>query len=217
MLQKITKLIYLLSHPNLSKTLLSASFHGYLKDTGWINSFLSQKCVDLDGQPIPWITYPCVDFLQERLNQTMNIFEYGIGFSTLFYLDKVKNIVSVEHNEEWFKKISFLTKGYKNLVLIYSPLVDNQYSKSIVEQQLMFDIVIIDGRQRVECIKYAVNHLSSVGVVIVDNTERKKYQEGIDFLIQLGFKKIDFWGLSAGYLNKTCTTIFYRDKNCLTI
>ena len=38
------------------------------------------------------------------------------------------------------------------------------------------DIILIDGRKRVACIKSAVDYLSGKGVLILDNSERCRVQ-----------------------------------------
>ncbi len=78
---------------------------GYLYDEGWFRSLDEKRPVDKDGNPIPWFTYPAIEFLKERLTKEMTVFEYGSGSSTLFFAERVKEIISVETNKEWFNKI----------------------------------------------------------------------------------------------------------------
>jgi hypothetical protein len=51
----------------------------------------------------------------------------------------------------------------------------------------------------------------------LDDSERKEYKKGIEYLQQSGYRKIDFWGIAPGIFFNKCTSIFYRDKNCLGI
>ena len=39
---------------------------GYLQESGWLNSMEKGEAVDKEGRPIPWITYPALDFLTPR-------------------------------------------------------------------------------------------------------------------------------------------------------
>ena len=80
-----------------------------------------------------------------------------------------------------------------------------------------FDIVIVDGRDRVNCIKNSISSLSDSGVMILDDSERSEYIDGIQFLSLNNFKKLDFWGISPGLFYKKCTTVFYKQNNCLGI
>lgn len=80
-----------------------------------------------------------------------------------------------------------------------------------------YHIIIIDGRDRVNCIKNSIKCLKPEGVIVLDDSERTQYLEGIRFLLNEGFKKIDFWGISPGLSYKKSTTIFYTENNCLGI
>ncbi len=91
------------------------------------------------------------------------------------------------------------------------------YSKISTKFDTEFDIIIVDGRDRVNCIVNAVGNLKEDGVIILDDPERKSYGDGIKLLINKGFKRIDFWGISPGLFYKKNTTIFYKTKNCLDI
>ena len=79
------------------------------------------------------------------------------------------------------------------------------------------DIIIVDGIHRNECLIEAVSKLSQSGIIILDDSERPEYKIGIDFILKNGFKSLDFWGIAPTILFKKCTTVFYRNINCLKI
>lgn len=79
------------------------------------------------------------------------------------------------------------------------------------------NLTVIDGRDRINCIKCSVDSLAEDGVIIFDNSDLPKYQEGINYLIDIGFKKIDFIGISPVTPHNNCTSVFYRYNNCLNI
>lgn len=68
----------------------------YLEPNGWRN----RLPLDRRG-PIPWFTYPAIEFLRDILSSEMRVFEYGSGFSTRFFNAHASEVVSVEHDEEW--------------------------------------------------------------------------------------------------------------------
>ena len=59
--------------------------------------------------------------------------------------------------------------------------------------------------------------LSQNGGLILDDSEREEYQNGVIHLKQLGYNELDFWGIAPGIFYNKCTSIFYRDNNCLGI
>lgn len=38
---------------------------GYLKKAGWFRSYKEQLPIDNNGNPIPWMTYPSISFLEK--------------------------------------------------------------------------------------------------------------------------------------------------------
>jgi hypothetical protein len=212
----LKKIMNVVSQPKLFKQLLSMATSGYLNEIGWIESFNKQLPVDKESKPLLWVTYGFIDFISDKLNKNMDIFEYGSGNSTLWYAKRVSSVTSVEHDENWYERIK--SSMPKNVTISYQELIYNEeYSKSSNNSDIKFDIIIVDGRDRVNCVKSAINSIQGNGIIVLDDSEREAYKEGIEFLLNHNFKKLDFWGISSGLFYKKCTTIFYKDNNCLGI
>lgn len=215
-MSKIIKLILLIGRPRVLKFLASSYYGGYLNDIGWFQSFEKRQPLDKEENPIAWVTYPFMHFLEPRLVSVKNVFEYGSGNSTLYYSKFVGHVVSVEHDQGWYENIK--NKMPENVELFFSELVKGGgYSRFCAELDKKFDIIIVDGRDRVNCLKSTLAGLALNGVVVLDDSERNKYTPGVDFMLENGFKRIDFWGISPGLFYKKCTTIFYKDDNVLGI
>jgi len=102
--------------------------------------------------------------------------------------------------------------------MIFCELVrDGEYCRVPLTLKERFDIIIVDGRDRVNCCKQAVDALSDKGVVVLDDSERKDYSDGIDYLLKKGFKQIAFTGISPGLFYRKATSVFYKADNCLNI
>ncbi|TWR30347.1 FkbM family methyltransferase [Mucilaginibacter pallidiroseus] len=212
----ISSLIKVLFKPAHLRALLSYDSKGYLTDIGWFNAFDSKSPVDEQGNPIPWVTYSFIDFIKTRISKEHAIFEFGSGNSTLFYAKYAGIVVSVEHDKEWYEKIS-ATKP-DNSEMIYTELVrGGEYCQVPVKLQEKFDVIIVDGRDRVNCCIQAVNALSDNGVVVLDDSERADYKDGIEFLVAHGFKELPFSGISPGLFYRKSTSVFYKPNNCLGI
>jgi len=212
---KFKTIIKLLSEPKLFYSLVSFRSFGYLLETGWFESFKSGEPVDSELKPIPWFTYSAIDFLKEKLNSNLSILEFGSGNSTLFFAERVKKVISFEHNKDWHQKI--LKKIPANAELtITSSLSAKDYLKPLIED-MRFDVIIVDGLFRNECITVSLEHISETGVIIFDDSEREEYNEGIALLIQSGLRQLKFSGIAPGIFFRKCTTIFYNDINCLNI
>jgi hypothetical protein len=72
----------------------------YLQDLGYFNEV---PC-DIEGYT-PWYTFPAIHFLKDMLTRDMKVFEYGSGFSTIFYKNHVDEYYTVEHDLEWATRI----------------------------------------------------------------------------------------------------------------
>jgi hypothetical protein len=215
-MNKVSSLLQVLTSPRRLKSLLSFNHKGYLTDIGWFHGFDTKSPVDGDGNPIPWVTYSFIDFIKERLKKQHTIFEFGSGNSTFFYAKYAGLVVAVEHDKEWFDKIS--AKRPENAELIFCELVrDGDYCSVPVKLEEKFDIIIIDGRDRVNCCKQSIGAVSENGVIVLDDSEREVYREGISFLKSKGYKELSFSGISPGLFYRKSTSVFYKADNCLGI
>jgi len=207
--------LYLMEKINIL-SLYSLAKTGPLKEDGWFRSFQEKSSVDADGNPVPWFTYPAIEFLKRRIHPDMSLFEYGCGSSTLWWSKRVNEIISVEHIEDWYNQIVTIIPG--NVKLHHIELEnDSAYSNKIKEYQNRFDIVVLDGSDRINCAINSLTALKEDGVLIWDNSDREEYESGYSFLYKNGFRKIEFVGLVPINNFKSETGIFYRSKNCLGI
>lgn len=213
---KVRTIFQLLKNPRLLKTLLSLKHSQYLVDVGWINSFELKTPIDRNNNPIPWVTYPFIEFIIPRLKKEMEVFEFGGGSSTIFYAKRVLSVTTVEHNLQWFEKLKSCVPD--NVQLQHKILVeDGEYSHFAANSEIKYDIIVVDGEDRNNCIKNSLIALKKDGVILLDDSERTEYAEAIGLLRSKSFKQLDFWGISPGYLNNKSTTVFYRPDNCLGI
>ncbi|SES92277.1 cytidylyltransferase domain-containing protein [Anaerobranca gottschalkii] len=184
-------------------------------EEGWFKSFLTKKSINYQEEPIPWMTYPAIDFLEKRVKKHFKVFEFGCGFSTLWWAKKVDTVVACEHNSAWVQAIK--ENLPTNAKIIYVDISKEDYPNSILKTGEKYHIVVIDSRDRIDCAKVAVNSLLPDGIIIWDDSQRTKDDEGKEYILAQGFKKIEFTGMGPIVKDKNETTIFYREGNCLGI
>lgn len=189
--------------------------------TGFFSSFIKKTPCEIKNcksLPLPWYNLSFIKFIKSRINKDMTIFEFGSGYSTLFFSKLVKQVVAIEHDKKWYKKIqnSIKKRGIKNIKLIFNPLND-EYTNYINKTTKKYNIIIVDGRKRVDSIYNSLDNLTKDGVIILDDSQRKSYKKGIEFLQKKGFRKIDIWGLKLTTILFLPTSIFYKNNNCLGI
>lgn len=171
-------------------------------DYGHFKSVYNWRALDRSGSHIPWFTYPSIDYLKSLDLSKMVIFEYGSGYSTLFWAKKAKLVVSVENNRMWFSEISKMVAKRKNVKLLLMEKKED-YVTSLTKNKSKFDLIIIDGLYRKSCIKPALNTLNKKGIIILDNSER--YPKICSHLRSEGLIQIDFNGFSPinPYISRT--------------
>lgn len=186
-----------------------------LTENGWFRSYHSKHSVDKHGKPIPWCTYPFIHFIEPRLHMQMDVFEFGCGNSTIWYASRVHSIKAVEHDEAWVKLVQ--PRLPNNASVVYRDLETGSYTEEVKQKGAKYHIVIVDGRHRNKSALNAVDCLTSDGVIVWDNSNLAHYQSGVSALKLLGFKRLDFWGISPVTAHLNCTTIFYKPENSLGI
>lgn len=203
---------------------IGSDSYSYLTASGYLQTLITNELYDGEKKPIPWYTYPMIEFLKDRLQKNMNVFEYGCGFSTMFYSERVAHVISIEHDYGWYQKINEVRP--ENVKLQHITFEKNgsgggyakEYSEAVLKYHEAFDVICIDGRDRCRCAKNSIPALKKDGVIIFDDTDREAYHEAYQYLKTAGFKRLDFKGLIPSMLYKDGTTsIFYRTDNCFNL
>lgn len=198
----------------------SLQYLAVLRSLGWQQS-VNRRCpLDEHGEPVPWYTYPCLAWLKPRVKSSYSVFEFGAGYSTLWYARHAGSVVAVDHNLEWIERIRGLTSNL-NVTLLHRPSASgistsgpehSPYSQAIDAYTLdAFDIISVDGAERVPCIRAAVPHLRQTGILVLDNSDLPMFQPGIDCLHSQGFRRIDFYGAIPQCGRAGCSSVFWRD------
>lgn len=167
-------------------------------------SKVTKNAVNKNGEAIPWFTYPAIEFLCQLNFSNSNVFEWGSGNSSKYFSARCNSIISIEHNIDWFKVQEGTTN--KNQEIIYAK--EDEYASKISAFNQQFDIIIIDGILRGECLTNAFDYLKSDGMFIYDNSDRD-YQNCLK-LRDAGFIQIDFSGFGPINDYTWTTSIFFK-------
>jgi hypothetical protein len=157
----------------------------------------------LDKQ-MPWLTFDAIEFIESRLWEGMQVFEYGSGGSTLFWLKHGATCVSIGHNPDWYSIVRqrLVPECSIDYRLVLPELVkdsgwqgdpadpetyvssDGAYHGYSFRKYVMqidafpdryFNVVMIDGRARPSCIMHGAGKVRPGGLLILDNAERLYY------------------------------------------
>ncbi len=179
---------------------------------GFLRSAFAQRCIDADDRPLPWFTYPAIEYLEQLDLRDRTVFEYGSGQSTLFWAARAKRVVSVEHNPDWHAFVSARLRqlgGSSEIIL--EPDYD-RYIRVIAQSNDQYDVICIDGlvdrRGRVKCAALAMSHLKPGGMMIVDNADYLPATTRI--LREADLIEIDMHGLGPCNPYAWTTSLFLR-------
>lgn len=209
---------------HLKKTLKAIKFSAracrvLLSDHAYFASVRDDEFRDKEHSFVPWFTYPAIEALKNWDLSGKRVFEYGSGYSTLFWANRAKEVVSVEHDRAWHEKISSLAPSNSRVILSPidkkedfhpSPELREQFKAYSEAIDGLFQIIVIDGyaksRVRYQCAQAALPHLDANGLIILDNSDW--LPATAMFLRDANLIEVDFNGPVPGN-NHTQTTSFF--------
>jgi hypothetical protein len=117
---------------------------------------------------LPWLTYPAIRFIARNLRPDARVFEFGGGMSTLWYEKHAAEVHTVEDNAEWFKILKSRTTRAR---LINA--ANEEYARVIDQfEDSFFDMIVVDGKDRLRCFQRGERHLKPGGIMVVDDTDK---------------------------------------------
>ena len=167
--------------------------------------------MDDRGHPLPWYTYPCIQTLESRLSPTSRVFEWGSGHSTLWFAQRVREIVTVEHDLRWVSELRRRAPAGARFIHHTAP---QAYAGEILHHE-PFDLIVVDGRYRPLCGRVAAAALTTGGVILWDDSQAPDYPPGRKLLRRQGFQEWTFSGYRPGSPRITSSTLLLRSGNCL--
>lgn len=178
--------------------------------SGHFRSSMKTAAVTKSGKPLPWYTYPCIDFLRGQDFSGRSVLEFGGGQSTFYWASRAAHVVTFEGKAEWFRQLEANKPANAQLHLL--PPLEADPMVRRVDELLgteLFDVIVIDGLKRSALIAPAIRHLRPSGMIICDNSEGYGIQEGFG---PSGFSRIDFYGHAPGVYLPHCTSVFFKDR-----
>lgn len=153
-----------------------------------------------------------------------HVLEFGAGGSTLLLSEWAGDVVSIEHSQEWTNRIEarLRARSRRNVTVVHAPPDDarrdwmyrgrdGRFYRAYVRAGTaavrrrfggLVDLVLVDGRARVACVKALMRYVRPGGVLVLDDASRAEYRLAQDDLAQHGWTcvrmgskrhKTDFW------------------------
>lgn len=181
------------------------------KDFGIERTIDEKVCLDRDGNPIPWYTYPAIEYLSQFDYSQKKIFEFGCGNSSLFWARRAEKVVSIEDNLQWFEKWQGEFRE-ENLDVRWRDEGEGYYN-AIFEDGQQYDVIVVDGKRRADCARCAVRALAPGGLIILDDSDRintsQEYKDAVAALREAGLLQVDFYGFCPMNCYTKATSLFF--------
>ncbi|MBD1204165.1 MAG: DUF563 domain-containing protein [Rhodobacteraceae bacterium] len=154
------------------------------------------------------------------------VLEFGSGGSTKFLLALGAEVVAVEHHEGWADALVHAARvdGFADrltLLLRGRPYagVTEEFDKA-----KPFDILLVDGRERMDCLRKALPFVRRGGLVLLDDCQRTRYWPAFEMLAaepcttftsrarNTAIWRLEGGRMEKGFVPKTITTFGASDS-----
>jgi predicted O-methyltransferase YrrM len=167
---------------------------------------------------MPWWSFGAANAVAGLLKESMEVFEFGSGGSTVFLARKVMHLTCVEDSEEWIGSVSAEVRrsNLSNVNILARPFdfgrTEEFESSSYLNalQGRSYDLIVVDGQEhaakvRPQCFWRAERFIRPGGVIVLDDSWR--YPEVKQQNKASRFK--DYKGVGCCRLGVTSTCLFF--------
>jgi len=158
---------------------------------------------------LPWLPFRLIDELGTVVAAGSRVFEYGGGGSTLWFLGRGAEVVTVEHHPQWAGELhrritsdrwTLLERSAADGYADYVGAIEDYPDDS-------FDVVVVDGRERARCAVAAMPKVRPGGLLVVDDIDRERYRAAVD---ATGWPRRDVVGFAPAKPSLAYTAVLTR-------
>jgi hypothetical protein len=171
---------------------------------------LGAAACSVNGDPLPWYTYPAIDFLQQRDFRGKHVLEFGGGQSSLWWADRAASLLTIEEDPAWYSQLK--DKLGANVTIFNVPAdiqtrsIDEVLAVIDAGHRQHFDVIVVDGHLRRELAIAAFDYLAPGGAILLDNAEGYGFHAALK---DLNCRRIDFYGFAPGVPLRHCTSLVF--------
>ncbi|MCS6882538.1 MAG: hypothetical protein RMK84_01305 [Oscillochloridaceae bacterium] len=185
---------------------------------------------------LPWLNFDALDALARLELRGRQVFEYGSGGSTLYWLRRGATVVSIEHDPAWYEQVRAAIPpdapldyrlvppepapadsadcadpaAYRSCDPAFAGWSFARYAAQIdAFPEGSFDLVLVDGRARPSCLAHAAPRVRPGGTLILDNSDRAYYTTRLGSLFN-GWSATVYAGATPGASIFSAATFYVR-------
>ncbi len=172
----------------------------------------------------PWLTFSAIDAVGRAIGPDSRVCEYGAGGSTLFALERGAEVVTIDWDADWSRRvgaaISLQHRAAWTLELV-PPQADGRaaaldpsdpaayvsaspafvnfafdaYAATIDRfEDGAFELVLVAGRARPSCVRHALAKVAPGGLLVLDHSERPWYEPALALAPAASWARTDHRG-----------------------
>jgi predicted O-methyltransferase YrrM len=143
----------------------------------YIYNRLHQFYIEKTKPGAPWLTSVSISIIDELINPNDKMIEFGSGRSTPWFAKRVKELISVETNPFWYKKVRLDVAEFQNTNLIYVENANETQFRNLIMtiDDKSIDIALIDGAHRELCGNLMIDKMRLGGFMVIDNANLYLY------------------------------------------
>ncbi len=176
---------------------------GMLRQRGLAGSVATMRPMDASGVPLPWMSYPFIDYISGLDLSDCRLFEFGSGSSTRYWATRCREVLAVENDRGWYDKIS---SGMPPNARVVFGATESEYLGAI-DSGKPYDIVVIDGAMNRRLMaEKALPNLKPDGFVVLDNSD--VWVKAAETLRTGGLIQVDLNGFAPAAQFEQTTSLF---------
>lgn len=153
---------------------------------------------------------PAVEQLDKLVFPGARILEWGSGGSSIFFAERGAGVICIEHDRSWARLVrtELARRRLSERVTINRIDLSADYVAVVDRLDGRFDLVVVDGRRRVECVEKARNRVAAGGWLVLDDSDRQAYSAAIEQMA--GWHNLVFKGPRPQTKDDPQTTFWQR-------
>ena len=159
----------------------------------------------------PWMVPAAVAYLERTIRPDWAVLELGSGASTRWYAERAGRVISIEHDPAWRDRVSAELAGHGlrncEVRLVDAPLFADTVR---AEPDGAFDLVVVDGAERMACLAAAKQKVKDGGYLVLDDSDWPEHHVADDVLA--GWEVRRFVGVKPFPLLAVETTVYRKPR-----
>jgi hypothetical protein len=119
----------------------------------------------------PWWNRRAIARIESLLRPDWRVVEFGSGMSTVWLAERVGFLHSIEHDDQWFARVSEMLGERRNVRYELRSRRSTAYSDLSDYEDGSLDFAVVDGSQRPACVIAVLPKLASPGYIYLDNSD----------------------------------------------